>query len=424
MNRIILYFVFFFTLTNANAQWVKTTYTPHGSVESMAVCGNTVIVGSQNSGIYLSVDNGKTWSQANRGLPSNNLDVTVLACDDSTLYAGVKYGGFFISSDTGNNWSASNNGIPNSIFFESIALKGDEIFIATSQGVYHSSDKGANWDAVNNGLTDLDVRSIGIIGQNIFAGTYNDGLFISNIDSINWKNINNSFNVNKFITCFTSVSGRIFIGTLSGIFYSDDNGANWIEATTAMDNPTITSLLMIGDEIFAGLGSNDGGIITSSDMGATWKTINDGFPQNPYVSALANNTSTMFAGGPDSWSVWLRPLEEITSIKDTESSLKYSLSQNYPNPFNPTTTIQYNIPLSRGVRGVLKNKVNGTINGTNVQLKVYDLLGREIATLVNRNQKPGSYKVVFDASNFSTGIYFYQLNYGSKRIVKKMMLIK
>ncbi len=103
----------------------------------------------------------------------------------------------------------------------------------------------------------------------------------------------------------------------------------------------------------------------------------------------------------------------LTDVKKNEITNEFNLEQNYPNPFNPTTTIQYTIPVERLHAKSLQ-----------VQLKVYDLLGREIATLVNRNQKPGSYKVIFDASNFSTGIYFYQLNYGSKRIVKKMMLIK
>ncbi len=104
---------------------------------------------------------------------------------------------------------------------------------------------------------------------------------------------------------------------------------------------------------------------------------------------------------------------------------------NYPNPFNPTTTIQYNIPFSREGSGVLQNKENGTINSlsafsvrTNVQLKVYDMLGREITTLVNKLQKPGNYKIIFNASKFSNGIYIVRLQTGSKIISKKIVLLK
>ena len=86
---------------------------------------------------------------------------------------------------------------------------------------------------------------------------------------------------------------------------------------------------------------------------------------------------------------------------------KFSLSQNYPNPFNPTTRMQYTIS-SRQL----------------VTLKVYDLLGREIATLVNEEKPSGEYKVEFNGYNFPSGIYFYQLNSGSYLEAKKMVLIK
>ncbi|NWG28045.1 MAG: TIGR03790 family protein [Ignavibacteriaceae bacterium] len=86
---------------------------------------------------------------------------------------------------------------------------------------------------------------------------------------------------------------------------------------------------------------------------------------------------------------------------------KFELYQNYPNPFNPVTTIKYDI-----------------IKSKDVKLAVYDILGREVATLVNEQQQPGSYEVKFDASNVSSGIYFYQLKAGDFIDTKKMILIK
>jgi erythromycin esterase len=95
--------------------------------------------------------------------------------------------------------------------------------------------------------------------------------------------------------------------------------------------------------------------------------------------------------------------DSIVSVETIPSKIvdNYELSQNYPNPFNPTTTIKYSIPHSVGNE-----------NFRSVQLKIFDVLGREVATLVNKNQKPGSYEVVWDASDFASGVYFYQLQAG------------
>jgi hypothetical protein len=95
------------------------------------------------------------------------------------------------------------------------------------------------------------------------------------------------------------------------------------------------------------------------------------------------------------------------SVGNPSMPLVYSLKQNYPNPFNPTTTISYTIPL-----------------GSQVHLKVYDILGREVVELVNKEQKPGEYKVSFDASNYASGVYFYRIEAGSYIKTLKMMLIK
>ena len=85
----------------------------------------------------------------------------------------------------------------------------------------------------------------------------------------------------------------------------------------------------------------------------------------------------------------------------------YNLSQNYPNPFNPSTKISWQSPVAG-----------------HQTLKVYDVLGNEVATLVNEYRNAGSYEVDFNASSLSSGIYFYQLRAGSYTQTKKMILIK
>jgi len=93
---------------------------------------------------------------------------------------------------------------------------------------------------------------------------------------------------------------------------------------------------------------------------------------------------------------------------------EFKLEQNYPNPFNPSTTIKYSIPTVETRRGVSQH----------VTLKIYDILGREVATLVNKEQKPGNYEVKFDASQLTSGLYFYKIATSGFAQSKKMILIR
>jgi hypothetical protein len=99
-----------------------------------------------------------------------------------------------------------------------------------------------------------------------------------------------------------------------------------------------------------------------------------------------------------------------------ETPKEFSLEQNYPNPFNPSTRIEFIVPAN-----VIESE---TKKFQLVTLKVYDVLGNEIATLVNEEKPAGSYDVKFDASQLSSGIYFYKLKAGSFVGTKKMLLLK
>jgi hypothetical protein len=113
------------------------------------------------------------------------------------------------------------------------------------------------------------------------------------------------------------------------------------------------------------------------------------------------------------WAITNIDSNDLNDVNDINNqTYTFSLSQNYPNPFNPTTEIKYSIP----------SLVNSHLSL--VQLKVYDLLGREVATLVNQKQAPGNYSVKFDASNLSSGIYYYRITSGKYTDVKKMMLLR
>lgn len=112
----------------------------------------------------------------------------------------------------------------------------------------------------------------------------------------------------------------------------------------------------------------------------------------PVVSNAGNRFNNLFA--------------EENTVENNEP-YSFSLAQNFPNPFNPSTEITYSIA-----------------NTEMVQLKVYDVLGREVQTLVSNVQNPGSYNIMFNAANLSSGVYFYKLTAGNFTDIKRMMLIK
>ena len=148
------------------------------------------------------------------------------------------------------------------------------------------------------------------------------------------------------------------------------------------------------------------------------KSINE-LPNNAVSDDLAN--ALYFAS--DHLPVYADfRMDPVVSVREENNVIPKSivLSQNYPNPFNPTTTIKYSIktplnpPFAKG----------GNTRGVFITLKVYDVLGREVATLVNQRQKPGNYEVDFNAEGLSSGIYFYLLKTENRILAKKMQLLK
>ncbi len=105
----------------------------------------------------------------------------------------------------------------------------------------------------------------------------------------------------------------------------------------------------------------------------------------------------------------------LTGIQLISSDIptQFSLSQNYPNPFNPVTKIKFDIP-----------PLSSTGEGPGVRLVIYDILGREIAVLVNDHLKPGKYELVWDGTNYPSGVYYYRLESQYFTLARKMLLIK
>ncbi len=121
-----------------------------------------------------------------------------------------------------------------------------------------------------------------------------------------------------------------------------------------------------------------------------------------HVAGLDTAGAGLFSTGSFSTGTGILAVDELGGIPT-----KFELFQNFPNPFNPTTVIQYDIPKS-----------------SQVMIRVYDVLGREVVTLVDERQAPGEYSVEFNASGFASGVYFFSMNAGTYTKIQKMMLIK
>jgi hypothetical protein len=172
-----------------------------------------------------------------------------------------------------------------------------------------------------------------------------------------------------------------------------------------LTNGNVRALAISDTNLFAG--TDGGGVFHSTNNGISWTEVNTGLT-NFIVNALLVHGTNLFAGTDNG--VWYRPVSElITGIEDQSDRIlsRFILEQNYPNPFNPSTTINYSVSSSEFVA-----------------LKVYDVLGNEVATLVNEEKPVGSYEVNFDARGLSSGIYFYKLQSGNFIETKKMILLK
>jgi len=413
--KIFVHFIFLCVTipsVTLNAQWVQI---PNGmgttqDVRSIVENGTNIFAGTYGNGVFGSTDFGDDWTEADTGL--TNHTVYVFAINGTRIFAGT-LGGVFVSTNNGTSWNSA--GL--TIVTVSLVIQGANIYAGTpSSGVFLSTNNGVNWSAVNNGLPGTYVSALASIDTNIFAATNGSGVFRSVNNGTNWTAVNNGF-AYLYMNALTVIGTNIFAGNGEGLYISTNIGASW--TFDGIWNNNVQSLATSGNNIF--MGTLAYGIFLSTNFGSNWTDINQGFGTITTIYSLLTTSDYVFAGTLNQ-SIWRRNLSDILNVPKISESIPsaFSLYQNYPNPFNPSTKIKFSLPRpSEG--GVMTAK-----------LIFYDLLGREVATLVNEPLKPGTYEVSFDGSKFATGIYFYKLQAGDPSTssgkvfvqTRKMILLK
>ncbi len=373
-------------------------YSCFSSADSFFLCG------TNGYGVLSSTDDGATWTNISNG-PSSTTQC--FHNNGKLVYCGTYSEGVFRSTDYGKTWTAKNTGIANKKIY-AITIIGSYLLAGGGGGLYRSTDSANTWTVAGSGLPSADVQSLAVISTKVVASVKNNGLYVSADSGATWVQSSTGGPYDIYTYGHLLVKGtKIFAAVPPNIFVSTDNGVSWTPDSVGLPliQTTILALWSNGDKIF--IGAFGYGCYFSNDNGAGWALMNDGLT-NLNVRTFAQRGTNILCGTDSS--VWSRPVADfVTSVNSNTNQIpsKHVLKQNFPNPFNPTTQIRFEIPVS----GL-------------VTLKIFDVLGREVATLVNERKSPGTYDVEWNASTMPSGVYFYRLQAGKYAETKKLLLLK
>jgi hypothetical protein len=282
-----------------------------------------------------------------------------------------------------------------------------------------SSDDGLTWtspgDSVWGGNL-FDFKDQYVITDGAWAawGNYSESIHLSSNSGVTWDYLGSLYEPHTFPCLLGLFSNHNIIMGGPKISYWGEPKEVYISTDMCSTWTTIASInTQVGLSWSSGLlegmlvGTEDSGVFLFSDEGDSLGSRNEGLTNLNVQALTLDNNGYVYAGTENG--VWRRPLSEVTIVEENliEAPSSYILSQNYPNPFNPSTTIRYSVPqLSK------------------VVIKVYDILGNEIATLMDEEKSVGTYEITWNAENLPSGVYFYQMRAGDYVNTKKMILLK
>ncbi|MCF8240939.1 MAG: T9SS type A sorting domain-containing protein [Melioribacteraceae bacterium] len=400
--------------------------------------------------LYLTKNGGLSWESIFTPTIWSANDVSIIDTAEFWFcYSNIIYH----TSDGGDNWDVQfqNDSITNFINYIEMFDESNGIAMAdaavenTPAIILKTTDGGSNWISVNDStfgwksnlyLIDFVNPDTGFF----FASRSTSGSLWKTFDGgYNWIETSLYMQPQNFPNSIDFYNSQIGIaGFKNDIKYTQDGGMTW---ENHIIDPGFTAVYDI--EFSPGSperiwGGGVHGLYLSDDSGENWMKISEGIHEKAVVRKIIfTDDNHGYVLCDSSRLYYISNAGSITSVEDVKKETlptDFVLSQNYPNPFNPTTTIEFYIPsaisnLSDGKSSEVRNFKDFSSQAprndmVNVRLKVYDILGREVKTLLNKSLNSGRYKITFNADGLNSGVYFYQLTTGEYKHAKKMVLLR
>jgi photosystem II stability/assembly factor-like uncharacterized protein len=366
--------------------------------------------------------------------------VTVDYTNSNIIYAESQFGNLGKSTDGGASFSWAMQGINTSEptnWSTPVIMdpNNNNVLYYGTNRLYRTTNAASSWSAVSPNLTNSNgnlrlgtLTTIAVAPSNsniIYAGTDDANVWVSTDNGNNWTKISNSTLPQRWITrvVVDPNSENILYVTYSGlkwrdpqphVFKTTNYGTTWTNISSNLPDAPVNAFAVDNtnpNHLYLG---NDIGVFYSHNGGASWNVLGTGIPSVVINDMKIHPVSNELILGTHGRSMYKINLDSIsTSIDDSKiiNPEGFTLNQNYPNPFNPSTAIKYSIPFI-----------------SQVKLKVYDLLGKEVAVLVDNVLSKGEYSVRFENSDLSSGVYIYKLegksSFGKFQLSKKMLILK
>ena len=447
-----------YTSSNGGSSWIKFSIMPITQFYTCEVdyqFPQRLYGGTQDNGTNRTLAGGlNDWTNI---LGGDGFYVLVDPADNNFVYAEYQYGGFARSTNGGNSFNYGLNGVSGSDRFNWSTpyiidpTNPAKLYLGT-QRVYKSTNRAALWTAISPDLTNGPPSGNQVYGtittlaaaasdtNVVYIGTDDGNLWVTLNGGTSWTHISTTLPV-RWVTrvaidpynamvAYVTLSGYRYDEYLPHVFRTTDAGTSWQDISSNLPEAPVNDLIVDPDitgRLYAG---TDVGVFYTDSLGVSWNYLGENLPNAPITDLVLHNpTRTLIAAtyGRSMYSIDLTP---ITNAERENSIVEeFVLFQNYPNPFNPSTKIKFTIPSVE------------TLDRVSVQLKVYDILGNEIATLINEEKPAGTYEVEFDTQSnsrevrnlpsgisakggYTSGIYFYKLQAGTYVGTKKMLLLK
>lgn len=411
MKKIIFVFIFLhFSFITTNAQWIRLQSGTNITLSGVSFTNQNTGITVGYRGIILKTTNsGVNWIQQTYG---DTLKLNSICMLNSNTCIAAGWMGIIIrTTNSGTEWVKITS--PANMELRDIHFMNENTGYIVGDIVLKTTNSGYNWQIVNN-IPPLASELYDIAFFNISTGFIVGWPYTIGFSTIvrttnggdNWILLGGvpGLDANLYGVSFIDINTVIAVG--SGLIFKSTNcGITWTYQYT--EGYTINKVAFTNLNTGFAVGSNRR-IIKTTNAGINWTVQSSGMSNYHLWSLSIIDSMNGFTVG-DSGTILKTTNGGISYIESKKGEIlkNFNLYQNYPNPFNTNTIINYKLRI--------KNYVS---------LKVFDIKGNLISILYKGKQNPGEYKIVYDGSNLSTGVYFYQLSSENYKQTKKFIILK